>query len=106
MPQQAAIALGESHLDGAFPCLRACWEQLTDFTFRKTLLLAIALTRCDEAFDFLLAVIRDEGRSTALLALEMLNLFAPDEKRLERIREAVEVSGDAKVRETFNGRFS
>lgn len=103
LAEQAAIAIGESHLDGAFAYLRACWEARTDFTFRKTLLLAIALTRCDEAFDFLLAVIRDEGRSSALLALEVLNLFAPDDKRRARIGEAVHASGDVKVRETFTG---
>lgn len=100
--EQAALALGESRVVGAVAYLRASWEHTGDFTFRKTLLIAIALTRCEEAFDFLLAVIRDEGRGSALQALESLALFVPDEKRRARIREAVDAGGDKAVREAFN----
>ena len=65
------------------------------------LLLAIGLVRSEESFNFLLAVVRDEGRSTALRALEALAIYAVEERRREQIREAVEAFGDAKVREAF-----
>jgi len=101
LAERAALALGESRLPEAFAALRRCWEDLVDFTFRKTLLLAIGLVRSEESFNFLLAVVRDEGRSAALRALEALAIYAAEERRREQIREAVEASGDAKVREAY-----
>lgn len=99
--ERAALALGESRLPEAFAALRQCWDDLVDFTFRKTLLLAIGLIRSEESFNFLLSVVRDEGRSAALRALEALAIYAGEERRREQIREAVEASGDEKVREAF-----
>ncbi len=101
LAEQAAYALGESRLEIAFAALRAYWDSNVDLTFNKTLLLAIALTRCDAAFDFLLDIIRTEGRGTALKAIEALAIYAADERRRERIRDAVEAGGDARVKEAF-----
>jgi len=101
LAERAALALGESRLPEAFAALRRCWDDLVDFTFRKTLLLAIGLVRGNEAFDFLLHVVREEGRGAALRALEALAIYSAEEKRREQIREAVEASGDEKVREAF-----
>jgi len=101
LAERAALALGESRLPEAFAALRRCWDDLVDFTFRKTLLLAIGLIRSEESFNFLLTVVREEGRSAALKALEALAIYAAEEKRREQIREAVEASGDEKVREAY-----
>jgi len=100
-----ALALGESRLPKAFAALRQCWDDLVDFTFRKTLLLAIGLIRSGDAFNFLLTVVRDEGRSAALRALEALAIYAGEEKQREQIRAAVEASGDEKMREAFTTNF-
>jgi len=97
LAEQAAVALGESREKGAFGLLRDYWEANSDLDFRKVLLLAIALTRCDEAFAFLLTVIRDEGRSSALQAVNVMTMFAPDEKRREKIIAAAREGGDGKV---------
>jgi len=102
LAERAALALGESRRPEAFAALRRCWDDLVDFTFRKTLLLAIGLIRSEESFNFLLTVVRDEGRSAALRALEALAIYAAEERRREQIREAVEASGDEKVREAFS----
>jgi HEAT repeat protein len=101
LAELAALSLGESRLPEAFATLRRCWDDLVDFTFRKTLLLAIGLIRSNDAFDFLLAVVRDEGRSAAIKALEALSIYAAEEKRRQQIHAAVAASGDEKVRETY-----
>ncbi|MHB0937305.1 MAG: HEAT repeat domain-containing protein [Armatimonadota bacterium] len=101
LAERAALALGESRRPEAFAALRQCWDDLVDFTFRKTLLLAIGLVRSEDSFNFLLTVVRDEGRTAALRALEALAIYAAEERRREQIREAVATSGDEKVREAF-----
>jgi HEAT repeat protein len=104
MPQyaeQAALALGNLRSDDAFAALRACWEANTDLGFRRTLLLALALTRRDEAFELLLHVVRDDGRTAAVLAVEALALYATDERRIARIRAAVASRGDETITVDF-----
>lgn len=106
LAEQAALALGESHLDGAFTALRDCWEHNTIFELRKSLLLAIALTRSDTAIDFLCEVIRDGDRSSALLSLDALAIYAANARQRERIRAVVLASRDAKIRQAFERDFS
>jgi len=103
--EAAALALGESRLPEAFTALRQCWENLVDFSLRRTLLLAMGLIRSNDAFDFLLRVVREEGRSAALKALEALSIYAAEEKRRAQIRDAVDASGDEKVREAFRNQI-
>jgi len=103
--EPAALALGESRLPEALAALRTCWDTLADYTFRKTLLLAIALHRSDEAFDFLLTIIREEGRSAALKALEVLDIYRAEEKRCAQIQAAVQANSDALVREAFQAQY-
>lgn len=99
--EPAALALGESRLPEAFAILKARWENLVDYTFRKTLLLAIALIRSDDAFNFLLQIVREESRSAAIKALEVLDIYTAEERRREQIREAAQANGDPKVREAL-----
>ena len=105
LAEVAALALGESRLPAAFAALRNCWDNLVDYNFRKPLLLAIALLRSDEAVDFLLHVVREEGRGAALKALEALVIYGAEERRREQVRAAAEASGDPKVREAFQAQF-
>ncbi|HOF89109.1 MAG TPA: hypothetical protein PLZ36_13550, partial [Armatimonadota bacterium] len=55
---------------------------------RQPLLLALALTRTGEAFDFLLAQLA-EGGTLALLACDALVPYAADPRARERIEAAV-----------------
>ncbi len=100
--EQAAIALGDSSDPRAFAHLRDCWEANTDFTFRRTLVFAIALIRDVTAFDFLLEVVREEGRSSALHAVEALAIYRHDEKRRGRLAQVVKARGDEKLTACFN----
>ncbi len=103
--EQAALALGESRLESAFHALRDCWTHLVDFAFRNPLLLALALSRRDDAFALLLEIIREEGRSAAVKAVEVLAFYAGDDKRRAQIHAAVDAAGDAKIREAFRQAF-
>lgn len=93
----AAFALGESHSEGAYAILKTAWEQTGDLQFRKTLVRAIALSRVDDAFTFLLDIISHEGRNIALIAVESLTMYTFDERRHTMIREAVEQCGETQV---------
>jgi len=55
--EHAALALAESRLPGVFELLHEKWTATFDREFKQTLLLPIALTRCEEARDFLVSVL-------------------------------------------------
>jgi hypothetical protein len=60
---EAAIAIAETRTPEAFATLKTAYETATDPWFRTTLLTAIALTRQDEAFTWLLTLIEREERN-------------------------------------------
>jgi HEAT repeat protein len=103
--EQAALALGGSHLDDAFTLLHQFWERNSDFALRKTLLLSIALIRSEEAFNYLLHVMQDEGGTVAVLACEALAIYGSDSKRRDQVAEVVERLRDARVTEAFREAF-
>lgn len=103
--EQAALALGGSHLDEAFALLRECWEANGDLALRRPLILAIALLRSDEAFQYLLQLMQDEGRTVAIMACEALAIFSSDARRREQVSAAVERLRDAKVTDAFREFF-
>jgi len=83
--EQAALALGESHLAAAFPYLREAWERGGSSEQRQALLTAIGLLRNDDAVEFLLGLLREETAITAKAALGALRLYASDEAIGKRI---------------------
>ena len=103
--EQAALALGESHLEGAFPLLRRCYEVSADLQFTRGLLLPMALTRSDAAVYFLLTVINDEGRGAALKAVAALAIYAADPRIRRRVHDAVTARKDEKVTEAYDELF-
>lgn len=101
----AALALGESHEAQTFKILRNHWEDSLNHEFKEMLLLPIALTRCDEAFDFLIDVVRCEYRDYASAALRALKAYADDSKQREKIHQAVVLRNDVKVSEVYASEF-
>jgi hypothetical protein len=85
--ERAALALGESRLAAALPLLRAAWEGTVQATFRRTLLLAMAMLRQDEAVEFLLTRLAEDSEKSALDALAALALYSRDDSVRNRIRE-------------------
>jgi hypothetical protein len=85
--ERAALALGESRLAAAFPLLQAAWHAMSQATLRKTLLLAIALLRQDEAVDFLLTRLAEDSERPAADALAALALYDRDDSVRARMQE-------------------
>ena len=85
----AALALGESHLAAAFTPLQHAYESHVSRPLRKTILLAIAMLRKDEAVEFLLLCLEREAENPASDALAALNLYSADMVVVERAREIV-----------------
>jgi len=97
------LALGESRLAAAFPWLREAWERNVHGAFRRTLLLAMAMLRQDEAVEFLLARLAEDSEKSAVDALAALALYGRDETVCKRIEEILATRNstalDAKWRE-------
>jgi HEAT repeat protein len=81
--ESAAIALGESRMVDAFPLLKAAFVQERSRTIRRAILMGMALSRQDEAIEFLFErAVEDRA------AVEALQLFPNDEmirKRLDAL---------------------
>jgi hypothetical protein len=92
--EQAALALGESRLGAAFDVLREAWERGGLAEQRRTLLVAIAMLRIDEALEFLLERLRSENGHVAADALAGLAFYARDEAVLARVEEIIRQRDD------------
>ncbi|MBN2002337.1 MAG: HEAT repeat domain-containing protein [Anaerolineae bacterium] len=88
LAESAALALGESRLDGALDVLSAAWEDTFDADRRRILLLAIATLRTEAAIDYLLEIVRGDARSHAAAALEALRMYQSDPAIWRRVTQA------------------
>ncbi len=104
--EQAALALGESRLPAAFDVLREAWENGGAAEQRRTLLVAIAMLRIDEALEFLLSRLADESGPVAADALAGLAFYARDEAVLTRVEEIIRQRGDAALEAVFAREFA
>lgn len=98
--EQAALALGESRLTAAVPLLRARWEANADLSLRGPLLIALALTRTEEAFTLLLELLPDGG-TPALLAVDALALYATDSRHRDRLEAAIRACRNPKLADRY-----
>lgn len=103
--ERAALALGESRLASAFPLLRARWESTAQAALRRTLLLAIAMLRLDEAVEFLLERAAEEPERSAGDALSALALYGRDDTVRKRVQEIVDRRKSAALRAVFEREF-
>lgn len=104
--ERAALALGESRLAAAFPVLQEAWHATSQVTLRRTLLLAMAMLRLDEAVEFLLVRLAEDGEKSALGALAALALYGRDEVVRGRVRGILEKRESAALRQEFEKEFS
>ncbi|MEC4814927.1 MAG: hypothetical protein SAK29_16850 [Scytonema sp. PMC 1069.18] len=86
----AALALGESRLYEAFHTLKTWWERTRNAELRRTGLLAIAMLRHDEAFEFLISLIHDDKSTDAKDAIAALSLYREDEELWRRVQQKYE----------------
>jgi len=77
--EMAALALGESQLEAAFPILQQSWEHSHLADYRRTALMAIAMLRHDQAIGFLLELIATGSLPDATNALQALKVYRNDQ---------------------------
>ena len=106
MGEQAALALGESHSPEAFEVLRQAWERGGAAERRRTLLVAIAMLRIDQALEFLLTRLADESGPVAADALAGLAFYARDEAVLTRVEEIIRHRSDGALEAVFAREFA
>jgi hypothetical protein len=92
--EAALLALGESRAPGALPILRRAADDPLGSDQRASAFVAIALLRSDAAWDYLLGVLRDEGRDQAAEALSALATYRSDENLARRTLEVVRERAD------------
>ena len=95
--EHAALTIAESRLPRTFELLRNKWTATFDREFKKTLLLPMALTRSDEAEDFMISVIEDGEIGMATASINALRIFGGDETLRSRIESAIEGPNKAKL---------
>jgi HEAT repeat protein len=89
--EAAALALGDSRLESAFTPLREASQRLRTRPLRRTLLLAIALLRRENAIDFLLDLVETGESQISADAVAALAMYENDpnlQARLEGARKA------------------
>jgi hypothetical protein len=103
----AAIwALGQSHSIAAFACLREKWDRTAARSFRKTILAAIAASRCDDATTFLCSIIVDEDSTTAADAMATLSGYKSSQSLRHAVADAVLTRGDRQLQRMFEQEFA
>jgi HEAT repeat protein len=97
--EAAVLALGESRLREALPILK---EALAEPRCTpRSVLMAIALLRSDEAIALLISLVGDAPEGQATAALGALALHRHDPKIVERARHAVEQRGSPRLHEAL-----
>jgi len=88
--EAAALALGDSRLESAFVPLRDAIRKVTARPLRRTLLLAVALLRRENAIDYLLDLVQNGEGQTSTDAEAALAMYEKDpnlRERLDRVRK-------------------
>jgi hypothetical protein len=103
--EATALALGESHLAAAFPVLRKSWEATAETERKRTLLLAIAMLRLDEAIDFLIERVSEDSERPAADAVAALGLYSRNDAVCERIESTIDKRNSDVLRTAFTHEF-
>jgi len=99
------LALGGSRLPDAFAPLRAWCDQTIHTKRRATALVAMALLRRDEAFEYLLSLVREGPAKHAQDAVAALGTFRSDVDLSRRVHEAAAVRRDVDLAEHITRLF-
>ena len=95
--EHAALTLAESRLPKIFELLRDKWTATFDREFKKTLILPMALSRSEEAKDFMISIIEDGEIAMATAAINALRIFGGDETLRSRLESAIEGPNKAQL---------
>lgn len=87
--EEAALALGASRLPQALEMLQETWKKSKNEAIAPVLLRAISVSRSDDAFEFLLAIVREGRPSEREDALRALEIHRDSEDIRRRTEEAL-----------------
>jgi hypothetical protein len=87
--EEAALALGASRIPQALETLKAAWKKPENAALGPVLLRAISASRLDDAFEFLLAIVREGRQSESADALRALEIHRDSEDIRRRTEEAL-----------------
>jgi len=88
--EHASLALAESRLPGVFELLKDKWTATFDREFKHTLLLPMAITRSEEARDFLISVLEAGELKMATAAIAAFGIYREDAVMRKRAEEAID----------------
>lgn len=103
--EAAILALGASRIPAAFDVLRESWERSAGGELRKTLLLAMALTRLEPATEFLVSLLEGESLPTARDAITALSIYRDNERIRGLVEGAVSNRGDRELTDAVYREF-
>jgi hypothetical protein len=102
----AALALGESRLDGALDLLRARWDAEPFKRSAEHLLLrAAALHRSEAALDWLVSIVADADRASAEVAIAELGAYRNNARLRTRLERVIAERGDPRLGEGYAKAF-
>jgi len=99
--EDAALAVGHSRTVKGFELLREQWENTVLHDFRRMLILPMALTLCDSAFEFLLLRLEDGSRDIAEAVAEAMTFYASSQDRRQRILAVAGKRRDTGIKATL-----
>lgn len=103
--EAAALALGMSRRSEVLAILSEWWERTFDPALRRTALLAIAMLKHDEAFDYLLTHVVESAPPHARDAIRALAVYRHDARVRAQVEAALDKRTDHTVRSSFEEAF-
>ena len=88
--EAALLALGASRRNDAIEWLKTRYEDVADGETKKCIVLALATSRTEAAMEFVLELIREGSRATAVMAVSAMSVYRNDPRLREEIVRAAE----------------
>lgn len=102
LAELAALALGESRLDGAIELLRERWEaEPLKRPAHRLWLRAAVLARTDTAFDWLLGLLAEADQDTAAFVIEALAVYQGNRRLMEQVYARVDARDEPELEQVF-----
>ncbi|MCG8550314.1 MAG: HEAT repeat domain-containing protein [Desulfobacterales bacterium] len=97
-----SFSLGESRLDAALDVLKSCWDnQPLKRKQEHAFLKGAVFHRSEHAFSWLLDVVADEDRISAMFIIEALAIYRTNERLKTRMKKVVSQRADDKLSDLF-----
>jgi HEAT repeat protein len=103
--EAAILAIGTSRHPAAFDLLKEKWDRSAGDPLRKTLLLAMAITRSEAAIAFLISLLESSNAQTARDVITALAIYRDNEKIRRSVEDVISRRGDKNLIEALRREF-